>query len=79
MDYFDCEVQRRDEEGRKTMCEAVEKYADKNRIEGKKEGRLEEKVEDIKALMQNLKCTAEQAMETLNVPKSEYNKYLSRL
>ena len=61
------------------MCEAVEKYADKNRIEGKKKGRLEGRLEDIKALMKNLKCSAEQAMEKLNVPKGDYNKYLSRL
>ena len=68
-----------DEEGKRTMCEAVERYADKNRAEGKSEGRLEGKLEDIKALMKNLKCSAEQAMEALNVPKSDYNKYLSRL
>ena len=64
-----------DKEGKRTMCEAVERYADKNRAEG----RLEGKLEDIKALMKNLKCSAEQAMEALNVPKSDYNKYLSRL
>ena len=68
-----------DKKGRKTMSGAVEKYADKNKAEGRAEGRLEGKLEDIKALMKNLKCSAEQAMETLNVPKSEYNKYLSRL
>jgi len=54
-----------DEEGRKTMSGAVEKYSDKNKSEGRLEGRLE----DIKALMKNLKCSAEQAMEKLNVPK----------
>jgi len=63
------------EEGKSNMSEIVEKYAEKRA----KEGRIEEKLKDIQALMQNLKCSAEQAMETLNVPKSEYNKYLSRL
>lgn len=63
------------EEGKSNMSEVVEKYAEKRA----KEERIEERLQNIRALMQNLKCSAEQAMETLNVPKSEYNKYLSRL
>ena len=29
--------------------------------------------------MKNLKFTAEQAMEKVGIPKSEYNKYLAKL
>ena len=33
----------------------------------------------IRNLMKNLKMTAEQAMEAIGIPKSDYNKYLTML
>ena len=57
------------------MCEAVEKYG----IEKRNEGRTEGKIESIRALMKNLKMTAEQAMESVGISQSEYDKYLKLL
>ena len=64
-----------DKEGKSTMCEAVEKYG----IEKRNEGRTEGKIESIRALMKNLKMTAEQAMESVGISQSEYDKYLKLL
>ena len=78
---------KEDKEGRNIMCEAVEKYGSKQydsgkdagRLEGKLEGKLEGRLDSIRALMKNLKMTAEQAMESIGIPKSEYQKYLNML
>ena len=64
-----------DEEGRKIMCEAVEKYGEKQYDKGV----CESQVEMIKNLMQNLKLTAEQAMDTLGVSMSDRSKYMAML
>ncbi len=73
------------------MCEAVEKYAEKyakgrydsgkleGKIEGKLEGRLEAKMESIRALMQNLHLSAEEAMESIGIPKDEQDEYIKML
>ncbi|HAL03280.1 MAG TPA: hypothetical protein DCP07_07965 [Lachnospiraceae bacterium] len=73
--------------GRQIMCEAVEKYAkeqyeigiSKGKDIGQKKGKKEGKIESIRALMNNLNFTAEQAMESLDIPKTEYSKYKSKL
>ena len=53
------------------------------RNEGRKEGRTEglneATMHSIRAIMQSLNYSAEKAMETLQIPKSEYNKYLQML
>ena len=49
------------------------------RQEGLETGRDEGLAISIKNLMDTLKCTAEQAMEKLKIPKSEYNKYMMML
>ena len=69
------------------MCEAVEKYGEKQhdigvyegRAEGLVEGRTEGQIEMIRNLMQNLKLTAEQAMDTLGVSMSDRSKYMAML
>ncbi|MCR5669021.1 MAG: PD-(D/E)XK nuclease family transposase [Lachnospiraceae bacterium] len=74
-------------EGRRAMCEAVEKYAEKYAegkydtgvIRGKEEGIIEGRVESIHALMVNLHLSAEQAMESIGIPKSEFEKYKQML
>ena len=45
----------------------------------REEGREERRLEDIQNLMKNLSLTAEKAMEALNIPKAEYEKYKSLL
>ena len=42
-------------------------------------GSEDTKTTDIRNLMKNLKMTAEQAMEAIGIPKSDYNKYLTML
>ena len=61
------------------MCEAVERYGSKQYDSGKDIGRVEGSLDAIRALMKNLKFTAEQAMESIGIPKSEYQKYLNML
>lgn len=43
------------------------------------EGREEERLVSVKNVMRSFKVTAEQAMESLGIPESEYEKYLSKL
>ena len=82
-------------EGREVMCEAVERYAEKyaegkynsgkiegrleGRVEGKLEGKLEAKLESIRAIMQNLHLSEEEAMDSIGVPKSEWEQYRKML
>ena len=42
-------------------------------------GRIEATMSSIRAVMQSLNYSAEKAMETLNIPKSEYNRYMQLL
>ena len=82
-------------EGREVMCEAVERYAEKyaegkynsgkiegrleGRVEGKLEGKLEAKLESIRAIMQNLHLSEEEAMDSIGVPKNEWEQYRKML
>ena len=43
------------------------------------EGREEERLVSVKNVMRSFKVTAEQAMESLGILESEYEKYLSKL
>ena len=61
------------------MCQALREWADDERREGKIEGRLEEKLENLCAIMVNLKLTAEKAMDVLNVPQEERAQYLEKI
>lgn len=47
--------------------------------DGIKEGKEEEKVSSLRSMMKNLKMSAEEAMESLDIPKSERSKYMERL
>ena len=67
------------EDGGSDMCEAVEEYGREQKDEGIKEGREETLIESIRNVMNNLKVSAEQAMKALEIPESEYSKYLSKL
>ena len=43
------------------------------------EGREDEKVSSLRSMMKNLKMSAEEAMESLDIPKSERSKNMERL
>ena len=64
-----------DEEVRVKKEEAWAEGMAKGKAEGMAKGKAEAKLESIKALMTNLSFTAEQAMESLGIPKNEYDKY----
>lgn len=51
----------------------------KGREDGIKVGMAEGKIESIRALMENLKWSAEEAMESIGIPKNEQPNYLSML
>ena len=46
---------------------------------GRTEGLAEATMNSIRAVMQSLNYSAEKAMETLNIPKSEYGRYMQLL
>ena len=57
----------------------MELFKEEGRIEGREEGRTEgreeEKISNIRTLMQRLKLSAEAAMDALAVPPEEQQKY----
>ncbi len=57
------------------MCEALRELMKDEIEEEKSKARLQ----DIHALMKNLKLSAEQAMEAIGIPKSEYAQYMKML
>ena len=73
------------------MCEAlrelmkdeieaeVKNAVESGLAEGRAEGRAEERIKSIRSLMKNLKLSAEQAMDSIDIPKSEHAKYLKML
>ena len=62
---------KEDPKGVEIMCRAFE--------ETRKEAKEQTLIENIRALMENLKLSAKQAMEALNIPLAEQDKYASRL
>ncbi len=68
-----------EEDGGYNMCKGLDDWAKKEQEKGKTEGKIETLVLSIKNLMQNMKITAEEAMEALGVPLEEYEDYLAKL
>ena len=68
------ELEQKEEEV--IMCEFLDKYLNDGIERGKKQGEEKARLEDIKNLIEKLKLTAEQAMEILEIPKEEQEKYL---
>ena len=54
------------------MCKALQDWAEEERKKGKMEGNLE----NLRAIINNLKLSAEKAMEVLDIPPEEREKYL---
>ena len=89
------ELKIREEEESVNMCEAIKGIREEGRREGRQEGRQEGRregrqegerigreqstLEAIKKMMKTLNITAERAMEILEIPGSDYPKYLSGL
>lgn len=85
------ELKIRKEEESVNMCEAIKGIREEGRQEGRREGQQEGRqegerigreqstLEAIKKMMKTLNITAERAMEILEIPGSDYPKYLSGL
>lgn len=65
------------------MCKAIEDIREEARLEGHLEGRLEGRLEghlqDLKNLMNNLKCTPNYAMDILGIPEAERDTLASKI
>lgn len=55
------------------MCKSWEDQKES----GRREGRKEEKVQNLKYIMKNLKVTLQQAMDILEIPEAERSLYTS--
>ena len=64
-----------DPEGVDIMCKVMEDM----RNEAIQRGIDQNRIENIKSIMQNLKFTPQQAMDALNIPVADQPKYLNRL
>ena len=58
---------------RVNMCKAWDDHKER----GRREGRQEEKAENLKCIMKNLKITIQQAMDILEIPETERSSYAS--
>ena len=61
------------------MCQAIEEMRQDSRNEGIAQGIEINRLESIRNLMVSLKCTAQQAMDLLQIPASDQSKYLAKL
>jgi hypothetical protein len=61
------------------MCQAIEEMRQDSRNEGIAQGIEQGRLESIRNLMVSLKCTAQQAMNFLMIPKSDQSRYLAKL
>jgi len=68
-------LENQEEGGMVDMCQGLLGLKE----EGRQEGRMEEKLSNLRAVMTNLKLNAEKAMDVLNVPQEEREKYLERI
>ena len=58
---------------------AVEAYGHEEREEGRKEGIKDTTVRLVRNFMEAMGTTAENALTTLGIPKSEWEQYIPRL
>ena len=61
------------------MREIWDRIEERGRQEGFREGADQNRLENIRSLMESMKLTAKQAMEALKIPESEQSKYIARL
>lgn len=71
------------ETGGMSMCELLDKYENRGLergiSQGISQGKIETLLQNIQALMRNMKVTAEEAMKILDVPVEERAEYLAKL
>ena len=70
---------KKSKEGRKIMCEAVEKYGDERERRGQKTGSTSANISAVRNLMRKMKLTLEQALDTLEIQGEERNAVLRKL
>ena len=61
------------------MCRAFDEVREQGRERGLVQGREQNQIENIRSLMENLKLTAQQAMDALNIPMAEQEKLLVKV
>ena len=61
--------------GVETMCRAFDEVREQDR----ERGREQNQIENIRSLMENLKMTAQQAMDALGIPMAEQEKLLVKV
>ena len=61
------------------MCKAIDDMRKESKEEGRTEGHELTHLKDIRALMRRLKYTAQQAMDLLEIPTTDWPKYLAKL
>jgi len=61
------------------MSSLLDRIEERGRQEGFREGADQNRLDNIKSLMETMKLTAKQAMEALKIPESEQSKYIARL
>ena len=62
-----------------TFALELERYREYGIAEGEARGILETTLASIRSLMKTMNLTAQQAMEALQIPASEYDKYLAMI
>lgn len=65
--------------GRKKEYMTMEMFRRIERAEGREEGRQETHLSAVRGLMENLKCSAEEALRLINVPEEKRKTYLDLL
>lgn len=69
----------RQDDGRERLYMTYQQTILEHEAMGIKKGRVEEKIENIKAVMQNLNIPSIEAMKILNIAPADYKKYLCLL
>ena len=74
------QLKEKNREGEKQdMCQALKDWAAEERRDGKREGKLEEKRESLRAIMDNLGFSLEKAMDVLNIPIEDRAQYIANI
>ncbi len=63
----------------KNMCEALDRVEARGEVRGEKKGRENGLYDAICSLMRTIKCSADQAMDMLEIPAADRGKYLSKM
>jgi len=79
MRYQDTQKKVGDLMGGKVLDLDIIRAHDAGLEEGREEGRESTLASSIRSMMSKLKLTAEEAMDTLDIPKSERSKYMTML